>query len=84
MNNLPVVKSQTCCSVEQSLYGKDDNDYLAEQIDKIEIENPIIAEFIKKFSKKTKDPFNVMFGSLMVYKLLSSQAEADQLNEMFI
>jgi hypothetical protein len=83
MNNLPVVKSQICFSVEQSLYEKSDKDYLKEQIQKIEKNNPIVAEFIRRYAKTTIEPINVMFGLVMVYNLLESQAEADALNELF-
>jgi hypothetical protein len=36
MNSLPVVNSQVCFSLEQSLSKKTDKQYLKEQIEKIE------------------------------------------------
>lgn len=83
MNSLPVVNSQVCFSLEQSLSKKTDKQYLKEQIEKIEKNNPVIAEFIKRYSKTTLEPINVMFGIVMVYNLLESQAEANLLNELF-
>ena len=83
MNKLPVVKSDVCFSLERNLVNISDKKYLTEQIQKIEKENPIIAEFIKRFSNKTKDKVNAMFGCIMTYNLLESQVEANNLREMF-
>lgn len=75
---LPRVKEEIGYSIAESI-GDDDAEFIMTEIKKIEMENPVIADFIGRWSQ---DPKTVFCG-ILVYKLLRSQAEADKMNEEF-
>ena len=81
---LPVVKSEVGFSIAQSLSGTD-NENLAKKIKKIKKENPVVAEFIKKWSNKAKgdSKIHTAFCGILVYELLRSQAESDEMDADF-
>lgn len=75
----PVVKPEISGPLEHEMEKQTDIQYVKEQLKRLDIENPIIAKFIREFSKTTKDRLGVIFGSLLVYRMLESQAEANQM-----
>lgn len=80
---LPVVNPAISGPLERELADKCDVPYLKQQLARLDEENPIVAKFIRDFSKKTKDKLAVMFCGVIIYKMLESQAEADQMNIQF-
>lgn len=78
---LPVVQSGIPASIEREIFDKFDEPYIKEQLKILGDENPVIAQWLKSFSKTTKDRTGAIFSGLIVYKLLESQAEADRMEE---
>ena len=88
---LPVVSPDTGHSISHYL-GKYDNAgsdkvVIRKELKAIEEENPAIAEFIERWcSKEGKNKKNLVHSALcgiLVYRLLRSQAEADQMKLEF-
>lgn len=81
---LPVVKEEISGSVARNLNPKQsDWQNIKREWLKIKKENPVVASFIKKFSKLNKEWEAVAYCSIIVYQMLRSQAEADFMNEHF-
>ena len=81
MNYLPVVNPEVSHSLRRELCDKFDEPYLKEQLQILKEKNPVIAKWIKSYGKTTDDKLGAMYCGLMVYKLLESQAEANQMAE---
>lgn len=79
-NYLPVVKPEITGSMEQDLMYHSDQSYIKEKLRHLKKKNPVVHAFLKNFSKASKDPIMTVFGGLIIYKMLESQAEADFLN----
>jgi len=56
------------------------NAYVAGLLERLERENPCVAEFVSQMALRHGDPIAVSTAALLVYRLLESQAEADGLN----
>jgi len=80
-NLLPRVNPAVGVSLEHELSNKMDKVYIKEQLSIIEQENPVISFWIENFSKKTRDKKGAMFCGLMVFRLLSIQAECNRMND---
>ena len=80
--SLPIVKPETCYSIERELIGLPDNEYVKKVLRKMTEINPVVALWIKNYSKKTKDRIGAIVCAVVVYRLLESQEEADFLNEI--
>jgi len=81
--SLPFVRSEICCSLECCLKDETDAQYIKKQLKNLDQENPVVSQFIKMFARKCKQKSVVAMCGLMVYKLLESQAEADELKKLF-
>ena len=82
MHILPIVKPETCFSVEHECNGSD-KQFLKKHLHALRENNPIVALWIERFSKTSKDRVSAMICGLMVYRLLESQEEANFMNEYF-
>lgn len=80
--SLPIVKPETCFSIERECANVPDAKFVKSMLKKIAEENPVIAMWIKNYSKTTKDRFGAIVCAVVVYRLLESQDEADFLNEI--
>lgn len=80
--SLPIVKPETCFSLEREVKDLNDKDYVKKVLKKINEINPVVAMWIKNYSKKTNDRLGSIVCAVMVYRLLESQEEADFLNEI--
>lgn len=78
---LPVVKRAIAASMSANIRGAEDLDFLKSELKEIKKVNPVVSEFIRRFSKTTKDRKHAAYCGVMVYKLLYSQMEADLMNE---
>ena len=76
---LPFVKPEIGFSLEREIFDKFDVEYVKKQLEKLKKDNPSIAEFIMKFSKKTGDSLGAAFCGVMVYRMLESQSEANSM-----
>jgi hypothetical protein len=79
---LPVVKPETCFSVEHEI---EDNEktFIRRSLHHLMSNNPILGMWIKQYAKSSKDPKSTMICALVLYKLLESQEEADFMNDNF-
>lgn len=77
---LPVVKPEIGFSIEHGI-PDDVNAFIKPALANLWEENPVVAEWIERFSKITKCKGTVAICGLVVYKLLHSQAEADRMAE---
>ena len=78
---MPVVHEDIRRVVEAEMEEKGGNQYIKEILLRLAEENPWVADFISKFAPTTKDQLAVVFCGILVYRLLESQAGADQLKE---
>lgn len=76
---LPHVNFDIGHSLAREVVCRDDKEYLEEQLNRLEKENPAVSRWIRNFSKTTRDRLGSMFCAVMVYRLLESQAEADRM-----
>lgn len=81
--SLPVVTKETGFAVCRELERERDNDYVISLLERLEGENPCIAEFISRLAIQHEDPVGISTAALLVYRLLESQAEADDLETQF-
>lgn len=78
---LPRVKRAIAASMSANIRSADDAEFLKAELREIKKVNPLIAEFIRRFSKNSKDKKHAAYCGIMVYKLLYSQIEADVMND---
>ena len=78
---LPVVHENIGYSLQREI-PEDDHVYLLEQMDRIYETNPCIARFIDNYAIETDDPVGAALCGVMIYRLLESQAEAEELNDL--
>jgi hypothetical protein len=76
---LPRVTKETGFAVCRELETEDNNDYIIAMLERLEGENPCVAEFVSRLAIQHDDPVGISTAALLVYRLLESQAEADDL-----
>jgi len=80
---LPEVKRGIAASMAANMARTgDDKQFLKRELKKIRKVNPLVAEFIVNYAKTAKGTAHAIYCGIMVYKLLYSQAEADQMNQL--
>ena len=77
---LPKVTKETGFAVCRELEQESDNNYVIRLLERLEDENPCVAEFVSRLAIQHDDPVGISTAALLVYRLLESQAEADSLN----
>lgn len=77
--HLPQVTKETGFAVCRELEHEDNNDYIIGMLQRLEAENPCVAEFVSRLAIQHDDPVGITTAALLVYRLLESQAEADSL-----
>ena len=78
---LPIVTKETGFAVCRELEKVDDNAYIVAMLERLERENPCLSEFVSRLAIQHEDPVGVSTAALLVYRLLESQAEANELRE---
>ena len=81
MRKLPRVTKETGYAVCRELEQEEANDYIIKLLEKLEEENPCVAEFVSRLAIQHEDPVGISTAALLVYRLLESQVEADELKE---
>jgi len=76
---LPVVTKETGFAVCRELEKEDDNSYIVRMLERLEQENPCVAEFVSRLAIQHEDPIGVSTAALLVYRLLESQSESNGL-----
>ena len=79
MNLLPRVTKETGYAVCRELEREDNNDYVIRILERLEEENPCVAEFVSRLAIQHEDPVAISSAAVLVYRLLESQADADAL-----
>lgn len=78
---LPRVTKETGFTVCHELEREDNNEYVIKMLERLERENPCVAEFVTRLAIQNDDPVGITTAALLVYRLLESQAEADALRQ---
>lgn len=78
---LPLVKPEIGFSLARHMGEITDKKFIKEELDKIDKENPVISDFIYKWSKLDKNKTHTAYCGIIVYNLLKSQAEVNKLEE---
>ena len=76
---LPTVTKETGYAVCRELERAENNDYVIRILERLERENPCVAEFVSRLAIQHDDPVGISTAAVLVYRLLESQAEADAL-----
>lgn len=79
MTTLPTVTKETGYAVCRELEREDNNDYVIGLLERLEADNPCVAEFVSRLAIQHEDPVGITTAAMLVYRLLESQAEADAL-----
>jgi phosphohistidine phosphatase SixA len=74
------VTKETGYAVCRELEQEEENGYVIRLLERLEEENPCVAEFVSRLAIQHEDPVGISTAALLVYRLLESQAEADNLN----
>lgn len=83
MGRLPIVTQEVGFAIKAEMERENGNDYVTRLLERIEAENPCVAEFISQIALQHDDPVAVSTAALLVYRLLESQMEADEMKEKF-
>ena len=83
MSRLPIVTQDVGYSVKAELEQTPANEYVTKILERLEVENPCVAEFISHFSLQHEDSVAVSTSALLVYRLLESQMQADEMKDEF-
>jgi hypothetical protein len=78
---LPRVTKETGYAVCRELEQEEDNNYIIRLLERLEEQNPCVAEFVSRLAIQHEDPVGISTAALLVYRLLESQIEADELKE---
>lgn len=75
-NYLPVVKREVAANVAQKLAIQCDETYVEDQLLFLEKENPVIANWIRKYAATADSgELEAKYCAVITYNLLNSQAE---------
>jgi hypothetical protein len=83
VERLPAVTKDVAAAVRAELLASEGNDYAVAILQRLEKDNPELAQFIALFSQTQPNPAGVATGAVLVYRLLESQLDADGLNREF-
>ncbi len=83
MARLPIVTQEVGYAVKAEMEQRPANEYVAMVLERLETENPCVAEFISHYALQHENPVAVSTAALLIYRLLESQLEADEMKEQF-
>ena len=83
MPKLPKVSESVGHAVCAEMEQERGNEYIVKILERLEKENPCLAEFISRLAMRHSDPVGVSTSALLVYRLLESQIESDELAASF-
>ena len=81
MAHLPRVTPEIGQAIKAELERTEGNDYVTTMLQRLERENPCVAEFVSQMALQAGDPVAVSTAALLVYRLLESQSDADALKQ---
>ncbi len=79
---LPKLTIEVMGLVALSLDRDVDNTYVAEVIDRMEQDNPLLVAMIANYTGNMKEQVKGAYLAVLVYRLLEAQAEADYADEL--
>lgn len=77
---LPIVKPEISASLEREVWRHEDDFYIFSQLLRLDEENPIVGQWIRRFMKTTDDPIGSAMCAIITYRMLESQSEANMMN----
>lgn len=77
---LPIVNEEIGYSIQRD-YARQSS-YCADLVNRLQEDNPCVLRFIVQMSARSEDQKLVAETALLVYRLLESQAETNQLERM--
>jgi hypothetical protein len=80
---LPKVSESVGHAVCAEMEQERGNEYIVKILERLEKENPCLAEFISRLAMRHSDPVGVSTSALLVYRLLESQIESNELAASF-
>jgi hypothetical protein len=83
MERLPAVNHEVAAAVRAELVASKDNEYAIGILERLQRDNPELAQFIALFARSQENPAGVATGAVLVYRLLESQLEADGMGKQF-
>ncbi len=83
MARMPIVTQEVGYAIRAEMEREPGNQYVVKLLEKLEAENPCIAEFISQLALQHDDPVAISTAALLVYRLLESQLEADDMRDQF-
>lgn len=81
--SVPLITKDTVNSVIHELMELGGSEYFAELLDRMRRDNYEAAEFLSLLALNHEDPLAVSAAGLLIYRLLESQYEANQMNAAF-
>lgn len=79
---LPQVHPDIFFPLQREVENINDNDYIKKSLKAIRKSNPVVAMWIKEFSKKSKDKSMTAMCAIVVYRMLQSQQQSDILTDL--
>jgi hypothetical protein len=83
MARLPIVTQEVGYAIKAEMEREAGNQYVVRILERIEAENPCVAEFVSQIALQHDDPVAISTAAILVYRLLESQLEADDMKEQF-
>jgi hypothetical protein len=83
MERLPGVTADVAAAVRAELVASKGNEYAIGILERLERENPELAQFIALFAQTQENAVGVATGAVLTYRLLESQLEADGMGKSF-
>jgi hypothetical protein len=79
---LPIVDPEIGETIKRELLNQPGLEYIEQHLKRIQKENPTVANFINLMAQQSKDPKMVTTACVLVYRLLETQAEIDELKKL--
>jgi hypothetical protein len=79
--HLPEVTKETGFAVCRELEREESNDYVIRLLERLERENPCVAEFVSRMAIQHEDPVAISTAALVVFCLLEAQVESNALRD---
>jgi len=83
MDRLPTVTRDVAAAIRAELLASEGNEYAAGILQRLEQDNPELAQFIAVFAQTQTNPVGVATGAVLTYRLLESQLDADGMRKDF-
>jgi hypothetical protein len=83
VERLPKVTKEVAAAIRAELLASAGNEYAAGILERLDRDNPELAQFIAIFAQTQENPVGVATGAVLTFRLLESQLDADGMNASF-